>query len=86
MLRSAPLLAACALALAVPAGAEIRFSGDARMGLVPDHESREGERRTEVATGGRLQIDIERETDTGLRFLLTLELDDGRFPRRGPRD
>lgn len=86
MHRSAPLLAICATALAIPASAEVRFSGDARMGLVRNADPQEGERRSEIAAGSRLQIDLERETDNGLRFLMTLEVTDGRFPVRGPRD
>ncbi|MGY6635400.1 MAG: hypothetical protein ACXIU8_16895 [Alkalilacustris sp.] len=85
MLRSV-LLSAGALLLAMPAAAEVRFSGDARMGVVRDPGSHGEPRRTETVAGARFQLDLERETDSGLRFLMTLEVGDSRFPTRGPRD
>lgn len=75
-----------ALLAAPPAGAEVRFSGDARMGVVRDPGTAEGAQRSEILADSRFQIDLERETDSGLRFLMTLEVGDSRFPARGPRN
>ncbi|MBK5926151.1 porin [Rhodobaculum claviforme] len=86
MLRSVPAAALCLALGGLPAGAEIRFSGDARMGVVRNDGASDTARRTELLAGSRFQIDLERETDSGLRFLMTLEVGDSRFPTRGPRN
>lgn len=85
-MRRSVSLAVCMLLLAPPVAAEVRFSGDARMGVVRDPGSHGQPGRTDTAAGARIQIDLERETDSGLRFLMTLEVGDSRFPTRGPRD
>ena len=87
MHRTLPATTAVCLILAVQsAEAEVRFSGDARMGVVRDSGAGDDARRTELGVGSRFQIDLERETDSGLRFLMTLEVGDSRFPTRGPRN
>ena len=87
MHRSVPAVTALCLALAaLPAAAEVRFSGDARMGVVRDQGTSDAARRNEIVAGSRFQIDLERQTDSGLRLLMTLEVGDSRFPTRGPRN
>ncbi len=84
-MRTAALTAATLAALTLPAAAELRLSGEARMGLQAE-EGRDGNTRTGTATGTRLEVELSRETATGLRFGVLFALSDGRLPFRGPRE
>ena len=77
-MRTAALIATALALLAAPAAAELRLSGDARMGLRA--ETRDGTTRTAPATGLRLEIELSRETDSGLRFGVLWGLSDSRLP------
>lgn len=84
----AACLALCLLALPVTVAAEIRFSGDARMGVVRDRGSDTGgsDRDTRALAATRLLVELSRETDSGLRFGVLLGVSGSRLPDRGPRD
>ena len=73
-----------ALGLATPAAADLRLTGEARMGLRADDSS--GAVRTGTATSTTLVMELSRETSNGLRLSVTTALSDGRMRSRGPRD
>ncbi|MGY6411544.1 MAG: hypothetical protein ACXIUV_11050 [Alkalilacustris sp.] len=83
-MRPAILAMILALPLATPAQAEIRLSGDARMALTAERGD-DRDTRTDRIASTRLRIDIERETQNGLRVGVGFGLSDGRLPDRGPR-
>ena len=88
-MRLAILAIAVALPLAGPAAAEIRLWGDARMGLTAERDrnpDRQSDRGSEVIGSTRLQAEISRETDSGVRLGVTFGVSDNRLPHRGPRD
>ena len=92
-MRLASLALLLPLLAATPAMAELRIQGEARMGLVRDTGSGTGSetgpdtgRRDQVLTGTRIEFELSRETQGGLRLGVMFGLSDGRLPARGPRD
>ncbi len=88
MLRSTRrmLILLVALGLAAPAAAEIRFEGDARMGVVrsPDPGAGAGApNRWRFDSRIRATVRMERETDGGLRVGAQLRLDQAQNALRG---
>ncbi len=72
------LIALAALpVLALPAAAEVRFSGDARMGVVYDSDARDGnDSRLRFDSRAELRIELRGQTDGGLRYGIALDLDE----------
>lgn len=75
--RSLPLAGlALILVLAAPAAAEIRFEGDARMGIVGTTDRDDGAATVRFDSRLRLTIRAEFETDGGLTFGGQFRLDE----------
>ena len=75
--RRPALAAALLLALPAlsPAAAEVRFEGDARMGLLRSSDLNEDEPRWSFTSRLRLTLKAEAQTDGGLTFGGRLRLD-----------
>jgi outer membrane protein OmpU len=83
----AAALAALLVLIAPPAAAELRLSGDARMGVVYDSAGDDDARSAlRLDSRARLRVALRRETDIGLTFGIAVDLDAQRPPPGRRRD
>lgn len=90
-MRLAALALLLPLLATAPAMADLRIQGEARMGLVRDtgtgsETGADPDRRDQLLAGSRIEFELSRETQGGLRLGVMFGLSDGRLPGRGPRD